>query len=141
MGWERVKGASPGRGERRFESGDSYAPTGLRVSLRRGRSQGLRPGLNSCGPPGLKRMGCSCADLGHEILVEVQVGAALPSLEFVSQRRRIVQTTQRLNDGATVDRHGAVVHLVVHVVANQAFDVSVENQPYQLALLVDDRGP
>jgi len=65
----------------------------------------------------------------------------LPSLELVSQGRGIVQLAQRLNDGATVDGHGAVVHLVVHIVANQAFDVSIENQPYQLALLVDDRGP
>jgi len=65
-------------------------------------------------------------------------GLALLSLEFVGQGRGVVHPTQHLDDGATVDCHGAIVHLVVGEVADQAFDVSIENQSYQLALPVDD---
>ena len=44
--------------------------------------------------------------------------AGLLSLELVRQGRGIVQLAQGLDDGATVDRHGAVSLLVVDEVAD-----------------------
>ena len=72
LGRDGAKEASPGRGERRFDSTGPYAPTGLPVCSRRAAPRacapGLRPGLSSSGPPGLKPIGRSDADLRHEVL-------------------------------------------------------------------------
>ena len=41
-------------------------------------SQGSRPGLSSCGPPGLKPMWCSCVDLRHEALGLTKITVGIP---------------------------------------------------------------
>jgi hypothetical protein len=51
---------------------------------------------------------CFISSGGHLLRSQAQAGVALLSLELVGRGQGIVQRTQRLIDGPTVDRHGLV---------------------------------
>src|SRR5439155_17518570 len=64
-------------------------------------------------------------------------GAQLLTFQLVRQGAGVVQLAQGLGHGARMDGDGAVVLDVIDVVADQAFDVAVEDQPHQLGVPVD----
>src|SRR5947209_7003859 len=59
--------------------------------------------------------------------------------QFVGESPGVIDFAQRFDDALRVDGDGAGLFFAVDEVQDQRLDVAVEDQAYQLGVLVDDR--